>query len=85
MLARMAGDKYLKAAPKRDVNKVNRDIDNGDRTGGLANSKDRESLDLNVETAAHWASGDSRHRKAGTRHGTASAGEPQTRPTTAAG
>ena len=64
---------------------MNRDIDNRDGTGGLANAKDRDSLDLNVETAAHWASGDSRDRKAGTRHGTASTGEPQTRATTAAG
>ena len=28
---------------KRNVNKVNLDIDNGDGTGGLANTKDRES------------------------------------------
>ena len=64
---------------------MNRDIDNRDGTGGLANTMDRESLDLNVETAAHWAGGDSRDKKAGTRHGTASTGEPQTRATTAAG
>ena len=63
---------------------MNRDIDNGDGNGELANAKDRESLDLNVETVAHWASGDSRDRKAGTRRGTASTGEPQTRATTAA-
>ena len=62
---------------------MNSDIDNGDGTGELA--KDRESLDLNVETAAHLASGDSRDRKAGTRHGTVSTGEPQTCATTAAG
>ena len=36
------------------------DIDDGDGTGGLANAKDRESQDLNVETATHGASGDSR-------------------------
>ena len=64
---------------------MNRDIDDGDGTGELANAKDRESLDLNVETAAHGASGDSRDRKAGLRHGTASTGEPQTRASTAAG
>ena len=62
-----------------------RDIDDGDRIGELANAKDRESLDLNVETAEHGASGDSKDRKAGTRRGTASTGEPQTRATTAAG
>ena len=32
---------------------MNRDIDDGDGTGELANAKDRESLDQNVETAAH--------------------------------
>ena len=64
---------------------MNRDIDDGDGTGELANAKDRESLDLNVETAAHRVSGDSRDRKAGTRRGTASTGEPQTCATTAAG
>ena len=64
---------------------MNRDIDNGDGTGELAKAKDRESQDLNVETAVHGASGDSRDRKAGTRRGTASTGEPQTRATTAAG
>ena len=53
------------------------DIDDGDRTGGLAIAKDRESLDLNVETAAHGASGDSRDGKAGTRRSTAGTGEPQ--------
>ena len=53
------------------------DIDDGDRTGGLANAKDRESLDLNVETATHGTSGDSRDGKAGTRRGTAGTGEPQ--------
>jgi len=53
------------------------DIDDGDGTGGLANAKDRESLDLNVETATHGASGDSRDGKAGTRRGTAGTGEPQ--------
>ena len=61
------------------------DIDNGDGTGGLANAKDRESRDLNVETATHGASGDSRDSKAGTRRGTTSTGEPQTRATTTAG
>ena len=40
------------------------DIDDGDGTRGLANAKDRESLDLNVETATHGASGDSRDGKA---------------------
>ena len=63
---------------------MNRDIDNGEGAGKLANAKDRESLDLNMETAAHGASGDSRDRKAGTRSGTESTGEPQTRATTAA-
>ena len=58
------------------------DIDDGDRTGGLANAKDRESLDLNVETATHGTSGDSRDRKAGTRRGTTGTGGPQTRATT---
>ena len=53
MLIRMAEDKKLKAAPKRDVNKVNHDTDDGDGKGELTNGKDRESLDLNVETAAH--------------------------------
>ena len=42
---------------------------NGDGTGGLAKAKDRESLDLNVETVTHRASGDSRDGGAGTRHG----------------
>ena len=58
------------------------DIDDGDGTGGLANAKDRESLDLNVETATHGASGDSRDGRAGTRRGTAGTGEPHTRATT---
>ena len=62
-----------------------RDIDNGDGTGGLANAKDGESLDLNVETATHGASGDSRDGRAGTRRGTAGTGEPQTRATTLQG
>ena len=58
---------------------------NGDGTGGLANAKDRESQDLNVETATHGASGDSRDGRAGTRRGTAGTGEPQTRATTLQG
>ena len=58
---------------------------NGDRTGGFANAKDRESRDLNVETATHGASGDSRDGRAGTRRGTAGTGEPQTRATTLQG
>ena len=37
-----------------------------------------------METAAHRASGDSRDRKAGTRRGTASTGEPKTRARAAA-
>ena len=61
------------------------DIDDGDGTGGLANAKDRESRDRNVETATHGASGDSKDGKAGTRRGTTSTGEPQTRATTTAG
>ena len=61
------------------------DIDDGDGTGGLDNTKDRESRDRNVETATHGASGDSKDGKAGTRRGTASTGEPQTRATTTAG
>ena len=59
-----------------------RDIDDGDGTGGLDNAKDRELLDLNVETATHGASGDSRDGRAGTRRGTAGTGEPHTRATT---
>ena len=59
------------------------DIDDGDRTGGLA--KDRESLDLNVKTVTHGASGDSRDGRAGMRRGTAGTGEPQTRATTLQG
>ena len=50
---------------------------NGDGAGGLANAKDRELLDLNVETVTHRASGDSRDGGAGTRRGTAGTGEPQ--------
>ena len=61
------------------------DIDDGDGTGGLDNAKDRESRDRNVETATHGASGDSKDGKAGTRRGTTSTGEPQTRATTTAG
>ena len=61
------------------------DIDDGDRTGGLDNAKDRESRDRNVETATHEASGDSKDGKAGTRRGTTSTGEPQTLTTTTAG
>ena len=61
------------------------DIDDGDGTGGLDNAKDRESRDRNEETATHGASGDSKVGKAGTRCGTASTGEPQTRATTKAG
>ena len=62
--------------------KEERDIDDGDGTGGLANAKNRESPGLNVETATHVASGDSRDRRAGTRRGTAGTGEPNTRATT---
>ena len=58
------------------------DIDDGDGTGGLDNAKDRESRDRNVETATHGPSGDSKDGKAGTRRGTTSTGEPQTRATT---
>ena len=47
------------------------DIDDGDGTGGHANAKDRESLDLNMETVTHRASSDSRDGRAGTRRGTA--------------
>ena len=61
---------------------MNRDIDNGDGTGGLANAKDRESQDLNVDTATHGASGDSRDGRAGTRRGTEGTGEPHARATT---
>ena len=57
---------------------MNRDIDDRDGTGELANAKDRESLDLKVETAAHGASGDSRDRKVGTRRGMASGPRPRT-------
>ena len=59
-----------------------RDIDDGDGTGGQANAKDRESLDPNVETVTHRASGDSRDGRAGTRRGTAGTGGPHTRATT---
>ena len=59
-----------------------RDIDDGDGTGELANAKNRELPDLNVETATHVASGDSRDGRAGTRRGTAGTGEPHTRATT---
>ena len=58
------------------------DIDDGDGTGELANAKNRESPDLNVETVTHVASGNSRDGRAGTRHGTAGTGEPHTRATT---
>ena len=58
------------------------DIDDGDGTGGLANAKNRESPDLNVETATHVASGNSRDGRAGTRRGTAGTGEPHTCATT---
>ena len=34
---------------------LGRDIDNGDGTGGLAIAKDRESQNLDVETATHGA------------------------------
>ena len=60
------------------------DIDDGDRTGGLDNAKDRESRDRHLETATHEASGDSKDGKAGTRRGTTSTGEPRTRATTTA-
>ena len=62
-----------------------RDIDDGDGTGGLDNAKDRESRDRHLETVTHEASGDSKDGKAGTRRGTTSTGEPQTRATTTAG
>ena len=58
------------------------DIDEGDGTGGHAYAKDRESLDLNVETVTHSASGDSRDGRAGTRRGTAGTGGPHARATT---
>ena len=54
----------------------------GTGPGGHANAKDRESLDLNVETVTHRASGDSRDGRAGTRRGTAGTGEPHARATT---
>jgi hypothetical protein len=41
-------------------------------------AKDRESLDLTVETGTHEANGDSRDRGEGTRRGTSGAGEPHT-------
>ena len=73
---------------------MQRDIDNGDGTGEIANAKERESPtkrggrgarasvdsrngDLNVEAAAHRASGDSRDGRAGTRGGRASTGGPE--------
>ena len=58
------------------------DIDDGDGTGELANAKNRESPDLNVETATHMASGDSIDGRAGARHGTAGTGKPHTLATT---
>ena len=65
---------------KRECN-----IDEEDGTGELDNAKNRESPDLNVETATHVANGDSRDGRAGTRRGTAGTGEPQTRATTLQG
>ena len=62
---------------KRECN-----IDEEDGTGELDNAKNRESPDLNVETATHVASGDSRDGRAGTRRGTTGTGEPHTRATT---
>ena len=62
-----------------------RDIDDGDGTEELANTKNRESPDLNVETATHVASSDSRDGRAGRRGGTAGTGEPQTNATTLQG
>ena len=58
------------------------DIDDGDGTGDLANTKNRESPGLNVETVTRVASGDSRDWRAGTRRGTAGTGGPHTRATT---
>ena len=64
-----------------EVNKEH-DIDDGDGTGELANAKNRELPDLNVETATHVASSDSRDGRAGTKRGTAGTGKPHTRATT---
>jgi hypothetical protein len=55
-----------------------RDIDEKDRTGEHDNAKNRESLDLTVETGTHAANGDSRDGGAGTRRGTSGTGEPHT-------
>ena len=52
------------------MKKRERDIDEEDGTGELDNAKNRESPDLNVETATHEANGDSRDGRAGTRRGT---------------
>ena len=52
------------------MKKRERDIDEEDGTGELDNAKNRESPDLNVETATHVANGDSRDGRAGTRRGT---------------
>ena len=54
----------------------------GTGPGGHANAKDRESLDLNVETVTHRASGDSRDGRARLRRGMAGTGGPHTRATT---
>ena len=60
------------------MKKRERDIDKEDGTGELDNAKNRESPDLNVETATHEANGDSRDGRAGTRRGTQGTGEPHT-------
>ena len=52
------------------MKKRERDIDEEDGTGELDNAKNRESPDLNVETATHVANGDSRDGRVGTRRGT---------------
>ena len=64
------------------MKKRERDIDEEDGTGELDNAKNRESPDLNVETATHVANGDSRDGRAGTRRGTEGTGEPHARATT---
>ena len=55
-----------------------RDIDEEDRTGEHDNAKNRESLDLTVETGTHVANSDSREGGPGTRRGTSRTGEPHT-------
>ena len=61
-----------------EVKKRERNIDEEDGTGELDNAKNRESPDLNVETATHGANGDSRDGGAGTRRGTKGTGGPHT-------